>query len=88
MSNLIKYPFVDLRGKQTKVIGYEKEEEKFVQFFYFMEDGKTKKGNGPALPGILSRFVSALSPKKKRKKHSNLKSTQILGRIVDISINL
>lgn len=30
MSNLIKYPFVDLRGKQTKVIGYEKEEEKFV----------------------------------------------------------
>lgn len=30
MSNLIKYPFVDLRGKETKVIRYEKDETKFV----------------------------------------------------------
>lgn len=30
MSNLIKYPFVDLRGKETKVIRYEKEDAKFV----------------------------------------------------------
>ena len=30
MSNLIKYPFVDMRGKETKVISYEKEEDKFV----------------------------------------------------------
>ena len=30
MSNLIKYPFVDMRGKETKVISYEKEEDKFI----------------------------------------------------------
>lgn len=30
MSNLIKYPFVDLRGKETRVIKYEKEDDKFV----------------------------------------------------------
>lgn len=29
MSNLIKYPFVDMRGKEAKIIGYE-EEDKFV----------------------------------------------------------
>lgn len=29
MSNLIKYPFVDMRGKETKIISYEKE-DKFV----------------------------------------------------------
>lgn len=31
LSNLIKYPFVDLRGKETRVINYEKE-DKFVPF--------------------------------------------------------
>lgn len=30
MSNLIKYSFVDLRGKETKVIRHEKEEETFT----------------------------------------------------------
>lgn len=30
MSNLIKYPFVNLQGKETRVIQYESEEKKFV----------------------------------------------------------
>lgn len=30
MSNLIKYPFVNLQGKETRVIQYESEESKFV----------------------------------------------------------
>ena len=30
MSNLIKYPFVDMRGKEAKILSYEKEEDKFV----------------------------------------------------------
>lgn len=32
MSNLIKYPFVNLQGKETKVIQYETDEGKFVPF--------------------------------------------------------
>lgn len=32
MSNLIKYPFVNMQGKEKRVIQYEKEEEKFVPF--------------------------------------------------------
>ena len=32
MSNLIKYPFVNLQGKETKVIQYETVEGKFVPF--------------------------------------------------------
>lgn len=30
MSNLIKYPFVNMQGKETRVIRYESEEKKFV----------------------------------------------------------
>ena len=29
MSNLIKYPYVNMQGKEAKVICYESEEEKF-----------------------------------------------------------
>ena len=29
MSNLIKYPYVNMQGKEAKVIHYESEEEKF-----------------------------------------------------------
>lgn len=54
MSNLIKYPYVNMQGKEAKVICYESEEEKFQPL-----DAKKK---------VVMKTFEGL-PKKKKREH-------------------